>query len=88
MENIAGILLLATLVEGLVTYVFGTEGSRPWLRFVSLGLGVLAAVAYQIDLLALFGLASPIAWIGWIVSGLIIGRGSNYLNDIIGRVRS
>lgn len=82
--NIVGILLLATLIEGTITFLFGEDPAypRPWLRYVSLVLGVIAAFAYQIDIPGMVGLVaiSPVA--NYVVSGLIIGRGANYINDI------
>jgi len=93
MENIAGILFLATLIEGLITYLFGDSDSarvlnpRRWLQYVSLGLGVVAAVAYQIDLPGMVGLTAVYPAINWVVSGIIIGRGSNYLNDLVSMFR-
>lgn len=90
MEIILGAFMLAVLVEGTLTHLFGEsteENQKPWLRYVSLILGVGAALAYQVDLLAALGLPAVYPLIGWIASGLIIGRGSNYLNDFISRVR-
>ena len=83
--NLLGIVLLATLVEGLITYLFGKteEGTRPWLKYVSLVAGVGLAVAYKIDIPAMTGLVSVMPVVGYVVSGLIIGRGANYLNDIL-----
>lgn len=90
MEAIAGILLLATLIEGLITYVFGESSdspSRPWIRYVSLVLGVGAAVAYKVDIPAMVGLVSDYSLVGYVVSGLVIGRGANYVNDILTLIR-
>ena len=87
MEAIIGILLLATLVEGTLTYIFGDEGGKPWLRYISLGLGIVVAIAYQVDIPAMAGLVSPYPFVGAIVSGLVIGRGANYVNDIVGLIR-
>lgn len=90
MEGLIGILLLATLIEGLITYVFGESSdnpSTPWIRYVSLVLGIGAAVAYQVDIPAMAGLVSPFPYVSYVVSGLIIGRGANYLNDIIALIR-
>jgi len=88
--NIIGILLLSTLIEGTLTYIFGenTETSRPWLRYVSLVLGIVAAIAYQIDIPAMAGLVAVNAYVGYVVSGLIIGRGANYINDIFALIQS
>ena len=85
MEQIIGIMFLATFIEGLVEYTVGSaEGEhKPWLRYVSLALGVAAAVAYQIDIPGMIGLASAFPIANWIVSGIVIGRGANYANDIM-----
>lgn len=75
--------MLATLIEGLITYLFGENASgRTYLRYVSLALGIALAWAYKIDIPAMVGLATQFVIVGYIVSGLIIGRGANYLNDI------
>jgi hypothetical protein len=90
MEALIGIILLATLIEGTISYLFGNseEGmSRPWLKYVSLIFGVLVSVAYNLDLPAMTGLVSPFPYVGAVVSGLIIGRGANYVNDLMALVR-
>lgn len=89
--SILGILLLATLIEGLITYVFGESAdsaTRPYLRYVSLVLGVGAAIAYHVDIPAMLGLVSAYSLVGYVVSGLIIGRGANYVNDIFSMIKS
>jgi len=55
------------------------------LRYLAALVGVALAVAYRADVLALFGLVAWTPIIGWIVTGLIIGRGSNYLHDLVDR---
>lgn len=89
MENLIGIFLLATLVEGLVNYLFATQDgySRPWLKYVALGLGVVAAIAYKVDIPAMAGLVSPMPYVSYVVSGLILGRGSNYLHDVLTSIK-
>lgn len=93
MEAIAGIFLLATLIEGLISYIFGSTGEvgvqsgRSYVKYISLALGIGAAIAYRVDIPAMVGLVSPLPFVSYIVSGLIIGRGSNYLNDIISTFR-
>lgn len=88
--NIIGILLLATLIEGLITYLFGENAkeARPYLRYVSLLLGVVVAVAYQIDIPGMAGLVAINAYVNFVISGLIIGRGANYINDIFALIQT
>lgn len=89
LQAIAGILMLATLIEGFITYAFGAKPeTRPYLKFVSLALGILVSIAYGIDIPAMIGLSSSVPLFGFVVSGLVIGRGANYLNDILSMVRS
>lgn len=83
-----GILLLAFFVEGLIEYLFGKDNeTQPILKYVALLIGVLLAVAYNVDILAMVGLHSIVPLIGNVVSGVIIGRGSNYVNDFVGKLR-
>lgn len=90
MEVFIGATLLAVLVEGTLTHIFGEDSQiKPeWLRYFALILGIGAAVAYQLDLLAALGLPAAYPLIGYIATGLIIGRGSNYVNDFITKVRN
>lgn len=55
------------------------------LRYVAAIVGILLAIAYRADVLALFGLYAWFPFIGWAITGLIIGRGSNYLHDLVDR---
>lgn len=83
--------MLAILVEGTITHLFGEsseESHKPWLRYVSIVFGIGVAIAYQVDLLASLGLPAVYPLIGWIATGLIIGRGSNYVNDFVSKLRT
>ena len=98
---LAGIFVLAFLAETLTEYFarpFLRAETLPgsnheplhvvpaWsLRYIAALVGVTLAIAYRADVLALFGLVAWSPWIGYVVTGLIIGRGANYLNDIVDR---
>lgn len=80
------LLFLATFVEGFTEYVV-PEGFK-FTKYFALLVGVGAALAYNIDILgSLTGLQSSVPYVSQIISGLIIGRGSNYLNDIVSNIR-
>ena len=55
------------------------------LRYTAALVGVLLCVTYEADLLAYFGLFPPWPWIGWVITGLVIGRGSNFVHDFASR---
>ena len=88
MENILGIVFLATFVEGLIEYLFAKDGvSQPVLKYAALLIGVILAIAYKVDILAMIGLVTTVPFIGYVISGIIIGRGSNYVNDVFTMIR-
>ena len=77
-------MVLATFIEGTVEYIFADRtNAQPYLKYIALALGVLVSLAYKLDILASLGIISPLPFVGSIVSGLIIGRGSNYVNDFV-----
>lgn len=90
-------LVLATLVEGFVEYIFGTLfdkipalSAHKWaLMYISLIAGVAVAFYYGIDLISLIannaGGQLSNTPVGILLSGLIIGRGANYINDFVSR---
>ena len=87
-------LALAFLAESMTEYVFSVWldlAKQKWpiletiqpLRYVAMVVGVGLAFAYRLDLLlAAFPNMPPFApWVGILLTGMAIGRGSNYLHD-------
>jgi hypothetical protein len=95
LQLIGFIALGAVLVEGSVNAldVFkGLSFSKEWLgenwRFiVALVLSIVTAIAYNLDFFDALGFQARIPYVGVVITGIIISRGSNYANDIIDRVR-
>lgn len=89
------ILLLSFLVEALVEYVFGglfdnVPVLKPYkwaLMYIALAAGVVGAFVYQFDVINLLSiwLETPIDIhpFGIALTGLGIGRGSNFIHDLI-----
>jgi len=77
------------VTEGSVEYIFGTlfdriEKIKPYswlLMYVSLGLGIFLAFHYALDIpfLLLGQKASPV---GVVATGIIMGRGANFVADV------
>jgi len=86
----------AIIVESIVNIVKNIETkNKDWRYWVSLGLGlvlgVLISVAYDIDLFKIVGLEGQWAWVaylGALLTGLIMSRGANVVNDIIDRLNA
>lgn len=87
-NDISKIAMTAMLIEGIITYLndFLVLGVTPWQIIVSLVLGVTIAVAYNFDLLKHFGMQSNIPYIGCVLTGILVSRGSNYVYDLIGKL--
>lgn len=80
-----GLIFLAIIVEGVITYVkeFFVKGNIRWEMVVSVIVGVLVASAYGVDVMAMTGMESSIPFLGNILTGILISRGSNYVFDLI-----
>jgi hydrogenase/urease accessory protein HupE len=85
---LTAIMFLAFLTEGMTEYMFGKwEQMKASIPYIALAFGIVLAIAYDINIPAMVGLTAKFSLISNIVSGVIIGRGSNFTNDIISRVR-
>lgn len=85
MEQFFGIILMAIVIEGVVTYVkeIVVDKHISWQEIVAILLGVLVAVSYNADLLALFEQTANIPHLGQVLTGILIARGSNYIFDLL-----
>lgn len=84
-QYVSKMIMVAILIEGIVTYFneFFVSGNMPWQMICSLVLGIIMSVSYKLDLPKYLGLKSAIPYIGSILTGILISRGSNYLFDIL-----
>lgn len=99
--TLTGILLLATLTEALVEYLAKpwlrlVEGEgqaqaelKPTIdlanRYTAAIIGILLCLAYDADLLRLAGLYCPWPWVGPVITGILAGRGANFVHDFSSR---
>ena len=83
-----GIVTFAMLIEALITYYkeFFAGGGSSWEMIASLVLGITVAIAYSLDLPSYFNLNSQIPYLGNILTGILLSRGSNYLFDLLGKL--
>lgn len=89
MENKTfGIVTFAVLIEAIITYFneFYVQGNICWQMLFSMVLGVIIAVAYKLDLPAHFNLKSQIPYVGCVLTGILLSRGSNYVFDLLGKL--
>ncbi len=89
-ELVYALGIAAMLVEAVITYTkaFVIDASLQWQQLAGIGLGVLVAFCYRLDLFAALGLTA-VPWLGWVgtgLTGVLISRGSNYLFDLVSRL--
>lgn len=89
-ENMIKIMSLSVIIESLITYFkefFVYECFSISMVF-SIILGIVIAIIYKLDLPECFNLKSTVPYIGNILTGLLISRGSNYIYDLINTITS
>lgn len=85
-----GLTSFAILIEGIITYInqFFVSGNFCWEMLFSISLGIIVAISYNLDLPEYFNIKSRILYIGYILTGVLISRGSNYIYDLISKLIS
>lgn len=80
-DNLLAYVAVAFVVEALVEY-FVAEWAGDNAKYAAAVVGILLAVGFQLDMFRAFlGLESTIPYIGSIVTGFVLGRGANFVND-------
>lgn len=87
-QDVSKMVIITVLVEGIITYFneFFVSGNAPWQMIVSLVLGIVVAIAYKFDLPRYLNMESNIPYVGCILTGILISRGSNYIYDLISKL--
>lgn len=90
MEQFFGIIVLAIVVEGIVTYVkeWFVNNKFHWQQAVTVILGIFVCIAYNLDLIQVLGVTSTIPYVGCVLTGILISRGSNYIFDLISKLQN
>lgn len=90
MEKFFGLVILSIIIEGVVTYVrtWIVDKHVQWQQIMTCVLGLIIAVAYKLDLVALFGYESSLPYLGNVLTGILLSRGSNYIFDLIKKLLS
>lgn len=82
-------VIFAVLIESLITYInqFFVQENFCWQMTLSLILGIIIAVAYKLDLPSHFNLNSQIPYVGCVLTGILLSRGSNYIFDLLEKLK-
>lgn len=92
METFLTLLTTALLIEAIINVITNIqEKDTSWKYWASLVLGimisVLVAYNWDIDLFKMVGFPEGnIPYVGALLTGLILSRGSNVVSDLIGKI--
>lgn len=86
MDKLLAIVFMAIVVEGLIEYVkLGIQKSMCVEIIAAMVLGIAVAFLYNLDVFSALGIVARFDYVGNIMTGLVISRGSNYVFDLIGK---
>lgn len=82
---LAAILIFAALNEAFIEYICGNvKQLRDYIPLISLISGIMLALVYQVNFFTqVLGIQSSAPFLDILLSGFIISRGSNFLNDFV-----
>ncbi|MBQ7800008.1 MAG: hypothetical protein IJ370_05905 [Oscillospiraceae bacterium] len=82
--EISAVLIMAVIVEAVIDYVKGwvVQKKIQWQQIAGVLFGVAVSFAYSLDIPALVGIESGIKYVGIVLTGVLISRGSNYVHDL------
>lgn len=90
--NIAVIIAVAILIEGLVEYgktiadMFDSGEKRiALIQVITIVIGIGLAFAFDADMFVPLGLTVN-HYVGMVLTGIVMSRGSNYVSDLIGKI--
>ena len=84
------VLVMSVLTEGVITYAktWVVDRKIKWQMVAAVVVSIMICFAYGLDIPALVGLNSGIPFLGNVLTGILISRGSNYIYDLIKTIKT
>lgn len=88
--QIFSVLVMSVLIEAVITYIktIVVDKTIKWQVIVSMLLSVALCLFYGLDIPALVGIVSPVSYVGNVLTGILVSRGSNYIFDLLKTITS
>jgi len=86
MDMIAKIIIGAIVIEAVIEYfnaIFFKKFNPQYI--LSIIFGAAFSVLYGLDLLATLGLETAVPYVGMVLTGILLSRGSNYITHLVKR---
>ena len=86
--EITTLIIVAILVEAIWENIKTIwDGKLNVNRIGSIVLAILICILTKLDLFAIVGIYLSVPVIAYILTGIIVSRGANFVNDLFGRIR-
>lgn len=86
--EITTLIIVAILVEAIWENLKSIwESGINVNRIGSLILAIIICILTKLDLFAVVGISLSIPFIAYILTGIIVSRGANFVNDLFGKIR-
>jgi len=87
MEMIAKIIIGAIVIEAIIEYFNAAFLKKLNPHYImSILFGSVFAIVYELDILYILGLETAIPYIGMVLTGILLSRGSNYLSQFFKKI--
>ena len=79
------IIVMSVLIEAVITYIktLVVDKNIQWQIIAGVILSISICLLYSLDIPALVGIVSPVPYVGSIITGILVSRGSNYIYELI-----
>lgn len=82
------LIVFAILVEAIINMTLGDIPTPKWVKiYASIVLGIAVCIVWKVGIIGLLGIEGGIANFDYVVTGIVISRGSNIVNDILTRIK-
>lgn len=87
--EIAELIIVAILIEAIWENVkmIWKKGKFNVNMLGSLILGIVVCILAKINIFSLVGIELSIDAMGWILTGIIVSRGANFVNDLFSKLK-
>jgi hypothetical protein len=88
MSELAVVIVFAILVEAIINITLSEVPVWGWVKKVcAYAVGIAVCILWKVGLISLIGIEGGIPIADYIITGIVISRGSNYLNELLVRLK-
>lgn len=82
------LVFVSIIIEGIVSYckTLVVDKKFQWQILGTMLLGVGCAITFGVDLFAVAGIDAQLPYVGQVLTGVLLSRGSNYVYDLLNQI--